>query len=116
MKTNFNTSIHTKKQLDKYANVPKEYMKIAEGMESQFNQHLLAQMKKTVDYANPGSPAQKLYEKLLDEHYAEIMASNQNGTGIKDVVLDQIYPQHKRPMKQVINQYNSVKGNTHERN
>lgn len=99
---------------DKYAKVPKEYMRIAEGMESQFNQMLLAQMKKTVDRANPNSAATRLYESMLDEHYADIMASSQ-GTGIKDLVLNQIYPEFSKA--QAVKNYQiNQKGNGHEHN
>ena len=36
-------------QTDKYKNVPKEYMQVAEGMESQFTNHLLNEMRKSVN-------------------------------------------------------------------
>lgn len=107
----------TKTPHDKYAKVPKEYMRIAEGMEAQFNQMMLAQMKKTVDRANPESPASKMYESMLDEHYADIMASS-DGTGIKDLVLEQIYPGFKKTQSlSAINQYQkNIKGTGHEHN
>lgn len=114
MKINSNpTFINPKK--DKYANVPEAYMRIAEGMESQFNQMMLSQMKKTVDRADPSSPATRIYEQMLDEHYADIMASK-DGTGIKDIVLEQIYPHfNKASKKTAINNYqNQVKGNGYE--
>ena len=82
MRTKFNNSIpiQNNQRTDKYKNVPKTYMQIAEGMESQFNQLLINQMKKTVDRANPNSPASKLYEQLLDEQYSDIMSQSESGS------------------------------------
>ena len=99
---------------DRYANVPEAYMKIAEGMESQFNQMMLAQMKKTVSRANPESAATRVYEQMLDEHYADVMASN-DGSGIKDLVLTQIYPQFNKA--EALHSYKNIqKGHGHEHN
>lgn len=118
MIVNSNPTFNPKIQKDdKYANVPKAYMRIAEGMETQFNQMMLAQMKKTVEKANPDSAASRIYDQMLDEHYAEIMASK-DGTGIKDLVLEQIYPAfNKTPKQAVMNSYQKqLKGNGHDHN
>lgn len=111
----FNNSKIKNKPYDKYANVPEAYMRIAEGMESQFNQMMIAQMKKTINRADPHSPAARVYDEMLDQHYADIMASK-DGVGIKDVVLEQIYPGfNKTPKRSALNNYqNQIKGNGHE--
>lgn len=118
MKVNTNPTFNnskTKKPYDKYANVPKELMHVAEGMEAQFNQMMLNQMKKTVDRADPHSPAARIYDQMLDERYAEIMAQK-DGVGIKDIVIEQFMPGfNKTPKRAALNNYqNQIKGNGHE--
>lgn len=91
---------------DKYKHVPKDYMRVAEGMEAQFTNHLLSQMQKTIDPANPESQAEKIYRSMQNDERAKLMAASQSGIGIKDMVLDQIYPQYKRqPANQVVKNY-----------
>ncbi len=75
--------------------VPKEYLEVAEGMETQFAQHLLTEMRKTVDKNSPSSSAQKIYESMQDLERAKIIAKSDHGLGVKDLVLDQIYPAHR---------------------
>ena len=93
---------------DKYKNIPKEYLKIAESMEAQYINHMLAELDKTIIQENPDTAAQKYYKSLVQSERAQIMAKSENGIGIKDLILDQIYPQHmRRPInnKHAINQY-----------
>jgi Rod binding domain-containing protein len=70
------------------------YEEIAEGMEANFTQHLLQEMKKTVPKDNPDSAPMDYYNSLLDAERAQIMAKSDSGIGIKKVILDQIVPQH----------------------
>lgn len=92
---------------DKYKNIPKEYLKIAEGMEAQYINHMLNELDKTIIQENPDTAAQKYYKSLVNSERAQIMAQSENGIGIKDLILDQIYPQQfkKVPNRQIINQY-----------
>lgn len=98
---------------DKYKNVPKDYMRVAEGMERQFTNHLLTQMQKSIDPANPDSQAENIYKSMLNDERAKLMANSNSGLGVKDLVLDQIYPQYKRtPTKQVVQNYQQI--NSHK--
>lgn len=93
---------------NKYKNIPKEYLNIAESMEAQYINHMLNELDKTIIQENPDSAAQKYYKSLIRNQRAEIMAKSENGVGIKDLILDQIYPQHMRKNinhRQAINQY-----------
>ena len=81
---------------DRYKHIPKEYMKVAEGMETQFTNHLLNEMRKSAAPTNPESNGQRIYKSLLDAERAKMMAESATGLGIKDLVLDQIYPKHRR--------------------
>ena len=93
---------------NKYKNIPKEYLDVAEGMEAQYINYMLNELNKTVQSERPESAAEKYYKSLINSERAEIMAKTNNGVGIKDLVLDQIYPQHmRRPVniKQAMNQY-----------
>ena len=92
---NFNNSVN-RHNADKYKNVPKEYLQVAEGMEEQFTNHLLGEMRKTIKSTTPESQATKVYKSLLDNERAQMMAQSNTGIGVKDLVLDQIYPKHRR--------------------
>ncbi len=113
-----NPQIHFRRNVaqDKYKNVPKDYLRVAQGMEAQFTNHLLGEMRKTIHPTNPETQAEKIYKSMLDDERAQMMAKSNSGLGVKDLVLDQIYPQYKnQPSKQALhtyNQVNSQKGET----
>ena len=111
-----------KHQAAKYENIPKEYMDVAEGMETQFINHMLTEMRKSVHQARKDSNAEAYYKSLTDYERAKIMTKAENGVGLKDLILDQIYPKHMRvgmPQKHAMNAYqqqevDSNKGDGHE--
>lgn len=86
----------TKPVNDKYKNIPKKYMDVAQGMETQFTNHLLSEMQKTVHTSKPDSGPTRMYKSFLNRERAEMMAKSGTGIGVKDLVLNQIYPQHMR--------------------
>lgn len=77
-------------------NPVKPYEEIAEGMESSFTSHMLAEMRKTIPKETPDSSATDYYNSLLDYERAQTMAKSDSGLGIKKVILDQIVPQHMK--------------------
>jgi Rod binding domain-containing protein len=87
---------------DDLANVPDEYKKIAEGMESQFAKLMIDQMRKSIQKSDKESSAENFYRSVMDSKYADLMTKGE-GLGLQKVILDQIYPRHKR-----INQYKKV--------
>lgn len=96
---------------DKYAGIPKPYMDIAQGMESQFINHMLDELEKTVHKEKPDSQAEAYYKSLINQERSDIMAKTENGIGLKDMVLDQIYPKYmRRPIanKEALGQYQNV--------
>ena len=76
--------------------IPKPYRDVARGMEQQFIQYMVEQMKRTIDPAKKASSALKYYHSVLNRHQADMMAKNNEGLGLQKVILDQIYPIHKR--------------------
>lgn len=74
----------------------KPYEEIAEGMESNFTQYMLAEMRKSVPKEGPDTPAMDYYNSLLDSERAQLMAKSESGLGIKKVILDQIVPQNMK--------------------
>lgn len=91
-----------------YENIPKEYMEVAEGMETQFVNHMLTEMRKSVNSAEKDSNANEYYKSLMDFERAKIMTETGTGIGLKEVILDQIYPKHMRvgmPAKHAMNVY-----------
>jgi len=96
---------------DKYANIPKPYMDVAEGMEAQFINHMLTELEKTVHKEKPDSQAEAYYKSLLNNERADIMAKTENSIGLKDMILDQIYPKYmRRPIanKEALGQYQNI--------
>jgi Rod binding domain-containing protein len=93
-------SIHplqnSKKVFEKYKNVPEAYLKVAKGMETQFINHMLGEMRKTVKSETPEAPGEAYYKSMLDYERSKMMADTENGVGLKDLILDQIYPQNLR--------------------
>ncbi len=81
-------------QKEKFENVPKEIMEVAQGMETQFAHKLFAEMRKTVKKSKPESSAETFYNSMLDYERAKTLTDT-TGMGIKEVILDQIYPQYK---------------------
>lgn len=78
------------------SNPVKPYEDIAEGMESNFTSHMLAEMRKTVPKETPDSSAMEYYNSLLDYERAQLMAKSDSGLGIKKVILDQIVPHNMK--------------------
>ena len=87
--------------------IPEEYRRVARGIESQFIQYMIEQMKRTIDRVQPDSSALKFYRSILNNHQANIMAEKDNGLGLQKIILDQIYPQKMRffSEKDVVNSY-----------
>lgn len=73
-------------------NPVKPYEDIAEGMETSFTSHMLAEMRKTIPKETPDSSASEYYNSLLDYERAQLMAKSDSGLGVKKVILDQIVP------------------------
>ncbi len=74
-----------------------KYNDIAEGMETQFNEYMLAQMNKSIDKDEPESSATQYYNSLLDSERAQILSKNNGGLGLKKMILEQILPAHLKP-------------------
>jgi len=72
----------------------KPFKDVAEGMETQFSQQMIEQMRKSIPRESEPSSAQQYYESLMDYEYAKSMAQSESGLGLKKVILDQIVPAH----------------------
>ena len=77
-------------------NIPREYLDIARGMEQQFIQYMIEQMRRTINPANPGSTTLKFYQSLLNSHQASIMAQQNEGRGLQKIIIQQIYQTYKK--------------------
>lgn len=94
----------------------KQYEDVAEGMEANFTNHMLSEMRKSVNKETPDSPATEYYNSLMDEERSKMMAGSKNGLGVKGMILDQILPQHLKQLRnpvapqQQIAKYESVSG------
>lgn len=101
---------------DKYKYVPADVMEVAEGIESQFTDHLMREMKKSS--GKELGPAENIYHSMLDSERSKMMAKTNTGIGVKDVVIRELYPQFeqknlnqaKASQVQMYNKTNSQKG------
>ncbi|MDH5580371.1 MAG: rod-binding protein [Bdellovibrionales bacterium] len=76
--------------------VPEEIKKIARDMDSQFAKLMIQKMKATVSRNEEPSTANQIYESYMSDEYSKAMAQQNNGTGVQELILDQIYPHRYR--------------------
>lgn len=76
--------------------IPEEYREFAKGMEDQFVNHMLGEMRKTIDRADEQSQTDEIYQGLLDNERSKIITNHEGGVGIQKMILDQIYPERFR--------------------
>ncbi len=69
----------------------KQLKEVASGMEEQFANLLIQEMKKSIDKNEESSSAMKIYESMLDQEYARILAQ-QGQLGLSDVIVKQLAP------------------------
>ncbi len=84
------------KKADSLEMVPKAYREVAQGMEEQFIEFMLQQMKNSIQKSEDDSTAMSYYESLITQEQAQAMASQGGGIGIQRLILDQIYPEYMR--------------------
>lgn len=77
-----------------YQYVPSEVMEFAKSMESQFSELMLKEMQKTSNESNTDS-ASEFYNGLLTTERAKAL-TDVSSKGIKDLILDDVYPDFKR--------------------
>ena len=87
--------VNTISTKEKYEYVPKEFKQIAKSMEQQFIEHMLQQMEKTTG-ENSESSADSYYKGLQRTERAEIFSELSGEGSLKDLILDQIYPEKYR--------------------
>ena len=89
---------HQRKNIsDDHKFIPKDYKELAGNMESQFAKLMLDQMNNTVDRSEgENDSATNIYRDLLTNEQADLLSKNNDGLGLQDIVLDQIYPKKFR--------------------
>lgn len=83
------------KTVEKNDNIPKPYKNIASGMERQFLEYMLEKMKATISDEEVSS-TQNYYNSLQTSEQAKMLAEKEDGMGIQEMILNQIYPKNKR--------------------
>lgn len=58
----------------------KQYEDVAEGMEANFTNHMLSEMRKSVNKETPDSASMDYYNSLMDDEHSKMMAASKNGT------------------------------------
>lgn len=76
--------------------VPKEYKKVAKDMEAEFAKLMIEKMKATVQKETENSTADEIYQSYLGQEYSKAMAQQNEGQGIQELILREIYPQRYR--------------------
>lgn len=74
--------------------IAKEIQDVAEGMETQFVNHLLTEMNKTVEKNEEESTAESFYQSMLNNERATAI-SKKGEIGLKDLIIDQLSPMRK---------------------
>lgn len=98
------------KQVAKKENIPAAYRNIAAGMERQFLEYMLEKMKATISEEEP-STAQNYYNGLQTSEQAKALTEKDEGMGIQEMILNQIYPKNRRnTINAAQNQYLNNKG------
>jgi len=89
--------------------IPKPYTDVATGMEQQFLNHLIKQMRNTIPKEKKDSVSMEYYNSLLDSERARLMTEKNGGLGIQEMILKQILPHHlKQHLKTAnLNKYKS---------
>ena len=83
-------AINSVKKRNDLEYVPKPYLEMAEGMESQFTEMMYTEMEKTTG-KEESSTAEDYYNSMLNEERAKVTGKD-DGIGIKKMILDQVYP------------------------
>lgn len=74
--------------------IAKEIYDVAEGMETQFVNHLINEMSKSVESSEDESTAQSFYQSMLNNERATAI-SKKGEIGLKDLIIDQLSPMRK---------------------
>ena len=75
--------------------IPRPYRDVASGMEKQFAEFMINQMKKTTGESETGT-GMDYYKSLLTTERAKSMTENGGGLGLQKLILDQVYPKKFR--------------------
>lgn len=83
-------------------------------MEEQYINNMLQELEKSNPSTQTDDSSMSYYKSLLRGERAKIMSQTENGLGIKDIILEEIYPNFKQqvPANHAVTNYNSHKGET----
>lgn len=76
--------------------IPDEMKKVAESYEKQFAQFLLKEFHKSIPKSQDESTAGNIYESWMINEQSDAISKNDKGIGIKDLILEEIYPRKYR--------------------
>ncbi len=90
-------SSQTKKTaIDQKKYIPKKYKEFAQGMEQQFAKYMVQQMNKNSGQSQEMNTANSYYKDLLTNEHTKALTETNNGLGIQDLILDDVYPKKFR--------------------
>ncbi len=76
--------------------VPNDFKKVAGGLEQQFVEYMLKQMNKSIGKTSSEGSAMDYYKDLQNTEQAKTLTQVNNGVGIQELILNQIYPKKFR--------------------
>ena len=94
--------------------IPSEFKEAAASMEKQFVEHMLEQMEKTTG-KKEDSTANNYYKSLQRNERSEMISNLSEEGSLKELILDQIYPQKYRN-ETSFNAYKNMQANKTGRN
>jgi len=105
-----NTNLQDSKTVNKKF-IPEPYLDAAKGMEKQFIQLMVKEMKKTTQSPEANSTGMDYYMDLQSGERADAMVKR-NQVGLQDLILDKIYPEKFRN----VHAFNAYKKQTNQMN
>ena len=76
--------------------VPEDFKKVAGGLEQQFVEYMLKQMNKSIGKGSTEGSAMDYYKDLQNTEQAKTLTNTNNGVGVQELILNQIYPKKFR--------------------
>lgn len=101
--------------IDNNKQLLKQLNEVANGMEEQFAGMLISEMRKSIDKNEDGSTAMKIYESMLDQEYARILAE-QGQLGLSEVIVKQLAPKMNLNISQSQNVKSGPPGDSNDSN
>ncbi|MBF0314964.1 MAG: rod-binding protein [Oligoflexia bacterium] len=84
------------------------YKEMAQGMEAEYLNYVLNEMRKSVIKEEADSSEVEFYQSLLDNEYAKAITAKEHGIGLQDTILKQIAPREFAPKNNIVDKNRAI--------